>query len=157
MNMNYAISAHVAYLLVSVVLTVWVARTLFRNGRIFLVDAMAGNELLADSINKLLVVGFYLINVGYIAVALQEGRKAGDLLGVIETVSYKVGVVTLILGAMHFLNLGIISRARTRTQEKAAAERRFTAAQGVKAGDRDTRANVTEELPGNSAVLSQIV
>src|SRR3712207_7694262 len=48
----------------SVSLTVWVARTLYRNGRVFLVEAFRGNEAVADSVNHLLVVGFYLINIG---------------------------------------------------------------------------------------------
>jgi hypothetical protein len=59
-----AIWTYLAYLLISVALTVWVARTLHRNGRIFLVDSFLGNEPLADSVNHLLVVGFYLINIG---------------------------------------------------------------------------------------------
>ena len=42
------------YLLISVSLTVWVAKTLHKNGRIFLVDTFRGNEPLADSINHLL-------------------------------------------------------------------------------------------------------
>ena len=51
----------------------WVARTLHRNGRVFLVEAMDGNEPLADSVNTLLVMGFYLINIGYIADSLIAG------------------------------------------------------------------------------------
>ena len=68
---NYTVYAYVIYLVVSVVLTIWVARTLFKNGRIFLVDAFHGNEKMADSVNHLLVVGFYLINIGYVTLALK--------------------------------------------------------------------------------------
>ena len=62
--MSYTAVYHIAYLLISVAVTIWVARTLHKNGRIFLVDAFHGNEHLADSVNHLLVVGFYLVNVG---------------------------------------------------------------------------------------------
>ncbi len=58
---NEIVVTYVVYLLLSIALTVWVARTLFKNGRIFLVDVFHGNEALADSVNHLLVVGFYLI------------------------------------------------------------------------------------------------
>ena len=54
------------YLGISVSLTVWVARTLHRSGRLFLVRAFHGDEQLADSINHLLVVGFYLVNIGWV-------------------------------------------------------------------------------------------
>ena len=105
---------YISYLIVSVTLTIWVAKTLHKNGRIFLVDAFHGNEPLADSINHLLVVGFYLINVGYVSLALREGEMPVDLQGVLETLSRKVGVVLLVLGGMHFFNLFVFSRMRKR-------------------------------------------
>ena len=64
------VACYVSYLAISIALTIWVARTLYRSGRIFLLDAFRGNEALADSVNHLLVVGFYLINIGYIALAM---------------------------------------------------------------------------------------
>jgi hypothetical protein len=110
----YVVGAYVAYLTISVGLTVWVARTLVKNGRIFLVDSFLGNEALADSVNRLLAVGFYLINVGYVALALKYGPKPIDLPQAIESLSTKVGLVLLVLGAMHFFNLYIFSRLRRR-------------------------------------------
>jgi len=96
---------YISYLSLSIVLTVWVARTLNKDGRIFLVDAFGGNEPLADSINHLLLVGFYLINIGYVSLALKEGVAPADLRGVLELLSTKIGVVLLVLGGMHFFNL----------------------------------------------------
>jgi hypothetical protein len=113
-NAMYVVGAYVAYLLISITLTVWVARTLVHNGRIFLVDSFLGNEALADSVNRLLAVGFYLINVGYVSLALKYGDKPVDLAQAIETLSTKVGLVLLVLGAMHFFNLYVFSRLRRR-------------------------------------------
>jgi hypothetical protein len=111
---SYTAIAHVLYLLVSISLTIWVARTLFKNGRVFLVDSFLGNEALADSVNKLLVVGFYLINIGYVSLALKYGDRPVSLETVIEALSTKVGVVMLVLGAMHFFNLFVFSKMRKR-------------------------------------------
>ena len=105
---------YISYLSLSIVLTVWVARTLNKDGRIFLVDAFGGNEPLADSINHLLVVGFYLINIGYVSLALKEGVAPADLRGVLELLSTKIGVVLLVLGGMHFFNLFVFSKMRQR-------------------------------------------
>jgi hypothetical protein len=105
---------YVSYLSVSILLTVWVARTLHKNGRIFLVDSFGGNEALADSVNHLLVVGFYLINIGYVTLALKEGAAPQDLRGVLEMLSGKIGVVLLVLGGMHFFNLLVFSKMRRR-------------------------------------------
>ncbi len=112
--MNYVVATYTLYLLISVALTVWVARTLHKNGRLFLVDAFHGNEALADSINHLLLVGFYLINIGYVSLALKYGDKATDLQGLFEALSTKVGAVLLILGGMHFFNLYVFSKMRKR-------------------------------------------
>lgn len=106
--------AHMTYLVLSIGLTVWVARTLSRSGRIFLIDAFHGNRELADSINHLLVVGFYLINIGFVSLALKYGDKPTDLQSAIESLSTKEGFVLLVLGVMHFFNLSVFSRMRKR-------------------------------------------
>ncbi len=112
--MNYVVSAHLAYLAVSIGVTVWVARTLSVAGRVFLVDSFLGNRDLAESVNHLLVVGFYLVNMGFVALALKHGAKPVDLPGAIEALSTKVGFVLLVLGFMHFLNLYVFSKMRKR-------------------------------------------
>lgn len=112
--MNVVVGTYVAYLVISVGLTVWVARTLMKNGRIFLIDSFLENEKLADSVNHLLVVGFYLINIGYVTLALKYGDKPADVSQAIEALSTKVGLVLLVLGGMHFLNLYIFSKMRRR-------------------------------------------
>ena len=103
--MNTTVIAYLIYLPASVALTVWVARTLHKNGRVFLVQAFRGNEEMADSVNHLLVVGFYLINIGFIAAALRYGDKPHDTQEMIEFLSTKLGIVILVLGGMHFFNL----------------------------------------------------
>lgn len=105
---------YLAYLAISIPLTVWVARTLHKSGRIFLVDTFHGNEPLADSINHLLVVGFYLVNIGFISLALKSEQRVENLQGILEALSTKEGVVLLVLGAMHFFNLAVFSKMRRR-------------------------------------------
>src|SRR6476619_1544732 len=112
--MNWLLLTYVVYVASSVALTVWVARTLHRNGRIFLVDAFHGNEPLADSINHLLVVGFYLINIGFVSLALKFGIRPTDAPDAMELLSVKLGRVLLILGLMHFFNLFIFAQMRNR-------------------------------------------
>jgi hypothetical protein len=103
-------TTYVLYLTISVALTVWVARTLSKNGRVFLVNSFATDERLADSINHLLVVGFYLINMGYVTLALKLGDKPVSTQEAIEFLSTKVGLVLLVLGAMHFFNVFVIAK-----------------------------------------------
>lgn len=112
--MNWLMTTYIAYLAISVALTVWVARTLHKNGHIFLVDTFLGNERLAESVNHLLVVGFYLINIGYVTLALKYGAAAANAQEALEHLSTKVGLVLLVLGFMHFFNLFVFTRMRKR-------------------------------------------
>jgi len=102
---TYIVWAYGFYLVISVLLTVWVARTLSKNGLVFLVEAFNNNRELASSVNHLLVVGFYLINIGYVTLALKYGDKAADAQTALEILSTKVGLVLVVLGMMHFFNL----------------------------------------------------
>src|SRR5213076_2021864 len=112
--MNWLVTTYLVYLLISVALTIWVARTLHKNGRVFLVDSFLGNEQLADSVNHLLVVGFYLINIGFVSLALKYGSAAANAQEALETLSTKVGLVLLVLGGMHFFNLLVFSQMQKR-------------------------------------------
>ena len=114
--MNLTVTTYALYLLLAIALTIWVARTLHRNGRIFLVDCFHGNEELADSVNHLLVVGFYLINIGFVSLYLKLNHEVGAVQGVFEALSGKMGIVLLVLGAMHFFNLFVFTRLRRRAE-----------------------------------------
>jgi hypothetical protein len=116
--MTIGISTYLVYLAISIGLTIWVARTLHKNGRVFLVDVFHGNEALADSVNHLLVVGFYLINFGYVSMALKLGYIVANAEQAIEALSVKIGMVLIVLGGMHFFNLFIFSRMRRRTHTR---------------------------------------
>ena len=113
----YIVGCYLTYLAVGLGVTVWVAHTLHKNGRVFLIDAFHGNSDLADSVNHLLVVGFYLINIGYVSVALRSSATISSLRQAIELVSVKIGIVLLVLGAMHFCNLFVFSRLGKRSHD----------------------------------------
>ncbi|MFI5677973.1 hypothetical protein [Streptomyces cellulosae] len=112
--MDRTVVAYVIYLVVSIALTIWVARTLSRNGRVFLADVLQGNEKLADAVNHLLVVGFYLVNLGFVALYLSGDGTIADTRGIFEALSTKLGVVLLVLGVMHLGNVYVLNRIRRR-------------------------------------------
>ena len=112
--MNETVLTYGLYLAIALTLTIWVARTLHKNGRIFLVECFHGNTELADSVNHLLVVGFYLINIGFVSLYLKTTEDVLGARGVFEALSGKMGVVLLVLGAMHFFNLLVFTKMRKR-------------------------------------------
>ncbi len=110
--MNQIIVTYLLYLAITLCLTVWVARTLFKNGKLFLIDIFHGNKELANSVNNLLLVGFYLINIGYAVYNLQIAESISNTQEIIEMLSVKIGLIILILGSMHFMNLFIFFTLR---------------------------------------------
>jgi hypothetical protein len=114
--MTMTVTTYLIYLLIAVPLTIWVARTLSRNGRIFLVDVFHGNEDFADAVNRLLVVGFYLVNLGFVTLFLRADKVVVDARGVFEQLSVKLGFVMLVLGGLHLTNVWIFNKIRNRSQ-----------------------------------------
>ncbi len=103
---------YLIYLAVSVAVTIWVGRSLHHNGRVFLIENFQGRERLADSVNHLLLVGFYLVNIGFTSLALRYGEKPHDAVGALEFLSTKIGLVIVLLGFMHFFNMRMLVRFR---------------------------------------------
>jgi len=112
------VQTYVAYTIVTIILTILVAQTLYRNGRVFLIDVFHGNEALADSVNRLLVVGFYLINLGYVSLMLKIENPVINVQQSIEALAGKLGLVMLVLGGMHFINLAVFNRMRANALDR---------------------------------------
>jgi hypothetical protein len=127
------VNTYLVYLALSIILTVWVGHTLHKNGRPFLVHAFDGNTTLADSINNLLLVGFYLVNFGFVSLTLKTSTPVTDAQQSIEVLSVKVGMVLLVLGAMHFFNMHMLHKlGRRATARLGNLDARVPEAQGVR-------------------------
>ena len=106
--MNYNILNYLIYLPLAIALAVWVGQTLFKKGRIFLMTIFRGDQELVDSVNHLLIVGFYLLNIGYAIYTMKVIMPIPTLQVMIEALSLKIGRILLILGALHLLNLAVL-------------------------------------------------
>ena len=106
----YLLPAYIIYLVVSIGLTVWVARTLSKNGIVFLIECFGHDEVLARSTNHLLVVGFYLVNLGWILLTLRFGEAPANAADMVRFLSTKIGIVVVALGFMHFFNMNAIAK-----------------------------------------------
>src|SRR5688572_31665204 len=94
--------AYVTYASVSILLTVWIARTLFKHGEVFLEDVFSHNPRMSGAVNRLLVVGFYLLNLGYALLTLRSGRSELTPVQAIEMLAMKLGALMIGLGVLHF-------------------------------------------------------
>jgi len=116
-------TTYMIYIAISVAITIFVSRTLSKNGEIYLIDGFNGNEALAKSVNHMLVVGFYLLNIGFVLLRMQTSNRIVDIESMIVYLSSSIGLVLVILGAFHFFNMLVIHRFREAGLRKASREK----------------------------------
>jgi len=108
----YNASAYALYIVISIIITVFVSKTLSRNGEVYLIDGFNGNEVLAKSVNHMLVVGFYLLNVGFVLLRMETALTINEVDALLLYLSSNIGIVLFVLGIMHFINMYLINRFR---------------------------------------------
>lgn len=108
----YTTLAYTSYILCSIAITVFVSRTLSKNGEIYLIDGFDGDQALAKSVNHMLVVGFYLLNLGVVLLRMEGNGHINNPEDLLIYLSGNIGMVLLILGCMHFFNMYVIHRFR---------------------------------------------
>lgn len=111
---------YITYITISICITIFVSRTLSKNGEIYLIDGFNGKIELAKSVNHMLVVGFYLLNIGFVLLRMQTSRGIVDIESMIVYLSSSIGLVLVVLGAIHFLNMFLIHKFREAGLNKAS-------------------------------------
>lgn len=114
------VTVYFVYAGASVGLTIWLARTLSKSGEVFLDDVFVDNPRMAPAVNRLLVVGFYLLNLGYALVTLKAGAESLTPVQAMETLAAKLGALLISLGVIHFGNMYLFHRIRRRSQIRLA-------------------------------------
>lgn len=111
-NNQILLIAYFIYLPIALLLTYYVARTLFKNALVFMLDIFHGKESIASSTNKLFEVGFYLLNIGFALLILRINEFVQNYQEMIEILSMKIGGFSIYLGIMLFLNMYMFFRGR---------------------------------------------
>ena len=112
--MDLNVVTYLLYLVLALPLTFAVARALHRYGKVFLLDVFNGDETLAHAVNQLLVIGFYLLNLGYVALFMTSHTEVGTSRRLLEVLSTKIGGVALVVGVVHFGNVWVFNAFRRR-------------------------------------------
>src|SRR5882757_488102 len=117
MNTSIVLTGYFIYLPIVVALTFYVARTLFRNSKIYMLDIFRGREEIAIATNKLFQTGFYLLNIGWALMILELRLSEQTYQSLVESLSYKIGGFSIYLGVMLFLNLYFFFRGKRKSRE----------------------------------------
>ncbi|MEZ5408944.1 MAG: hypothetical protein R2761_13015 [Acidimicrobiales bacterium] len=107
---------YAAYVASALVITIWLARTLFSNGAVFLADTFDGRPELASAVNRLLVTGFFMLNLGYALWLFHLDSSVDTATEAVEALSTYLGVLLVSLAVVHFVNLVVFNRIRAHSR-----------------------------------------
>lgn len=119
---DYKLVNYGLYTLITAGVTILVGRSLHRSGRVFLTECFEKNAAMADSVNHLLLVGFYLVNFGGLALFLKLETPPASFAALVEALSFKVGMALTGLGVMHLFNIYNFDNLRTKAMNRRRAE-----------------------------------
>lgn len=119
MNTSYNFTAYLIYLPIVVLLTWYVAHTLFKNSKAFMLDIFYGKAEIATATNKMFETGFYLLNLGFAFWVMKIVENIGATRGMVEILSAKIGGYCIYLGISLFFNLYLFFRGRRISKERA--------------------------------------
>lgn len=123
METSKILTGYFIYLPIALMLTFFVSRTLFKNGKIFMLDIFKGREEIANATNRLFETGFYLLNVGFALMILRLDLHNNSYQSLVEALSYKIGGFSIYLGIMLFLNLYFFFRGKRKAKENRVEEK----------------------------------
>ena len=106
--MNYNIIAYFIFILLMILIIVYAGNYFYRNGRVFMLGVFKGNESMTDAVNKILLIAYYLFNIGYAFVKLRSWEKLTDVENIISSVSFKMGLLVFVLAITHYFNMYVI-------------------------------------------------
>ena len=113
---------YIIYLFITYMITVHVGLAFYRNGRVYILGLLEGDEALTNFINRLLLVGYYLLNLGYVLLTIQSWKTVNTWTEMLEGISQKTGKIMLILAVIHFCNMMVIWLIRRRQQHKLTSK-----------------------------------
>ena len=106
--MNYNVPAYIVYLILTVFMIVFVGKYFYRNGRVFILGLMKGEEATTDHLNNILLVAYYLFNIGYAFVKLHFWQRIDNLETLVSSIAHHMSVLIFILASTHYMNMVLI-------------------------------------------------
>jgi hypothetical protein len=108
--MNLNIIGYLIYLSLTSVIIIKVGKLCYDNGNIFVSQLIPNHEELCHQINKMLLMGYYLMNLGYCAMTIISWEKIQSINQLIEIIATKSAIIILTIGIMHYINIILLTK-----------------------------------------------
>jgi hypothetical protein len=108
--MNLNIIGYLIYLSLTSVIIIKVGKLCYDNGNIFVSQLIPNHEALCLQTNKMLLIGYYLLNLGYCAITIISWEKIQTSNQLIEIIATKSAIIILTIGFMHYINIILLTK-----------------------------------------------
>ena len=108
--MNLNIIAYLIYFSITAIIIVKVGKICYKNGNIYVADLIPNHADICQKINQILLLAYYLLNIGYSAMTLISWQKITSSTQLIETICTKTAVIIFIISILHYFNILIITK-----------------------------------------------
>ncbi len=106
--MNYNVTAYIIYLIITFFVIVFVGKLFYKNGRVFILALMRDDAPATDQLNNILLVAYYLFNIGYAFVKLHLWQKIENLAMLVASIANNISLLIFILASTHYINMMLI-------------------------------------------------
>jgi hypothetical protein len=110
MNTNLNIIGYFIYLIITIFIIIRVGKSCYKNGNVFVSELIPNHEDLCQRINQMLLLGYYLLNIGYCAMTLISWETIATTNQLIEVIATKTSIIIFIISGLHYINIIIITK-----------------------------------------------
>ena len=105
----YNLIAYSVYGLLVATVILYVGHLCYKEGHIYVAQLIPDDSQLVHQINSILLAGYYLVNIGYGIYGISTWEILETGIGVLESVIQHLSHITLLLAALHYINMQFIN------------------------------------------------
>ncbi|RZJ49400.1 MAG: hypothetical protein EOO44_18350 [Flavobacterium sp.] len=108
--MNLNITGYFIYLSITILIILKVGKICYRNGNIYVAELIPNHADICQQINQVLLLAYYLLNIGYCAMTLISWEKISSSTQLIEVIGVKTAIIVFIISILHYFNIFILTK-----------------------------------------------
>lgn len=108
--MNFNIIGYLIYLIITSFIIIKVGKICYQNGNIFVLQLLPNHSDLCQKVNQILLLAYYLLNIGYCAITLISWNTILSTNQLIETIAVKSATIICTIALLHYINIFLLTK-----------------------------------------------
>ncbi len=106
--MNLNLLSYLLFFPAMLAIAVYVAQVCHRHGRIWMLRIFHDDAAFVDAVNNILLVGCYVVNLGYIALCVAHWEPIAGVDEMIGALRTRIATILFTLAALHYQNIAVL-------------------------------------------------